>query len=72
MGFEIVRIGFVSSFLAISNRGMVDKAIVMNDFNDVLSPDMQAEMRKRNVIYIPNRSFTSYSCLLYTSDAADE
>ena len=44
-------------------RGMVDKAIVMNDFNDVLAPDMQAEMRKRNVIYIPNRSFTSYSSI---------
>ncbi|MEC8709226.1 MAG: DUF1246 domain-containing protein, partial [Candidatus Thermoplasmatota archaeon] len=44
-------------------RGMVDKAIVLNDFNDVLAPDMQEEMRKRNVIYIPNRSFTSYSAI---------
>lgn len=42
-------------------RGMVDKAIVMEEFNDVMAPDMQDEMRKRNVIYIPNRSFTSYS-----------
>jgi 5-formaminoimidazole-4-carboxamide-1-(beta)-D-ribofuranosyl 5'-monophosphate synthetase len=42
-------------------RGMVDKAIVLEDFNDVMMPEMQAEMRKRNVIYIPNRSFTSYS-----------
>lgn len=41
-------------------RGMVDKAIVMPHFNGVLNPDMQAEMRKRNVVYIPNRSFTSY------------
>lgn len=41
-------------------RGMVDKAIVMPHFNTVLNPDMQAEMRKRNVVYIPNRSFTSY------------
>ena len=39
-------------------RGMVDKAIVLKEFNDVLAPDMQDEMRKRNVIYIPNRSFT--------------
>ena len=44
-------------------RGMVDKAIVLNDFNDVLAPEMQDEMRKRNVIYIPNRSFTSYSSI---------
>ena len=42
-------------------RGMVDKTITMNSFNDVMNNDMQAEMRKRNVIYIPNRSFTSYS-----------
>ena len=42
-------------------RGMVDKAIVMDSFNDVMSKPMQEEMRKRNVIYIPNRSFTSYS-----------
>jgi len=42
-------------------RGMVDKAIVMESFNDVMQPAMQEEMRKRNVIYIPNRSFTSYS-----------
>jgi len=42
-------------------RGMVDKSIVMDSFNDVMNQNMQAEMRKRNVIYIPNRSFTSYS-----------
>ena len=39
---------------------MVDKNS-MDSFNDVMNPNMQAEMRKRNVIYIPNRSFTSYS-----------
>ena len=44
-------------------RGMVDKAIVMPSFNDVMKPEMQAEMRKRNVVYIPNRSFTSYSAI---------
>ena len=44
-------------------RGMVDKAIVLDSFNDVLAEDMQREMRKRNVIYIPNRSFTSYSSI---------
>ena len=42
-------------------RGMVDKSIVMDSFNDVMKPEMQSEMRKRNVVYIPNRSFTSYS-----------
>ena len=41
-------------------RGMVDKAIVMPSFDGVLDPVMQQRMRDRNVVYIPNRSFTSY------------
>ena len=44
-------------------RGMVDKAIVMPSFNDVMKSNMQEQMRKRNVVYIPNRSFTSYSTI---------
>ena len=44
-------------------RGMVDKAIILDSFNDVMNSDLQAEMRKRNVVYIPNRSFTSYSTI---------
>ena len=44
-------------------RGMDDKAIIMDSFNDVMQPRMQEEMRKRNVVYIPNRSFTSYSSI---------
>ena len=44
-------------------RGMVDKSIIMDSFNDVMQPKMQEEMRKRNVVYIPNRSFTSYSSI---------
>jgi 5-formaminoimidazole-4-carboxamide-1-(beta)-D-ribofuranosyl 5'-monophosphate synthetase len=44
-------------------RGMVDKAIIMDSFNDVMNPVMQEQMRKRNVVYIPNRSFTSYSTI---------
>ncbi|MEE2811500.1 MAG: formate--phosphoribosylaminoimidazolecarboxamide ligase family protein [Candidatus Thermoplasmatota archaeon] len=44
-------------------RGMVDKAIVLNSFNDVMDPNFQKQMRERNVIYIPNRSFTSYSSI---------
>ena len=44
-------------------RGMVDKSIIMDSFNDVMDPVMQEQMRKRNVVYIPNRSFTSYSTI---------
>jgi len=44
-------------------RGMVDKAIVLDSFNDVITADRQQKMRDRNVIYVPNRSFTSYSSI---------
>ena len=44
-------------------RGMVDKAIVMDKFNDIMNEKMQSQMRERNVIYIPNRSFSSYSSI---------
>ena len=39
---------------------MVDKTIALDRFDEVLDPEFQDEMRKRNVVYIPNRSFTSY------------
>jgi 5-formaminoimidazole-4-carboxamide-1-(beta)-D-ribofuranosyl 5'-monophosphate synthetase len=42
---------------------MVDKTIVMDSFNDVMQPKLQDKMRQRNVVYIPNRSFTSYSSI---------
>jgi 5-formaminoimidazole-4-carboxamide-1-(beta)-D-ribofuranosyl 5'-monophosphate synthetase len=41
-------------------RGMVDDAIVLDKFHDVLSEKMQTELRDRNAIFVPNRSFTSY------------
>lgn len=41
-------------------RGMVDKTIVLDRFDGVLANDFQQQMRDRNVVFIPNRSFTSY------------
>lgn len=41
-------------------RGMVDEALVLPKFKDVLSEKIQNRLRKANVIFIPNRSFTSY------------
>ncbi|HHZ73807.1 MAG TPA: DUF1246 domain-containing protein, partial [Candidatus Poseidoniales archaeon] len=34
-------------------RGMVDKAIVLDRFDEVLQPSFQQVMRDRNVVYIP-------------------
>ncbi len=49
-------------------RGMVDKAIVLDKFSDVLDTEFQQQMRDRNVIYIPNRSFTSYCSMKAIED----
>ena len=41
-------------------RGMVDKAVTLERFDDILDPQFQSAMRDRNMIFIPNRAFTSY------------
>lgn len=44
-------------------RGCVDETLVLPRFSDQLLPRWQSWMRKRNVLYVPNRSFTSYCSL---------
>ncbi|MGI0149624.1 MAG: formate--phosphoribosylaminoimidazolecarboxamide ligase family protein [Thermoplasmata archaeon] len=41
-------------------RGIVDDAIVLGKFRDILSEKIQAELRDRNAVFVPSRSFTSY------------
>ena len=41
-------------------RGIVDETVVYNKFNEVLLPQNQKKMVDDNVMFIPNRSFTSY------------
>lgn len=41
-------------------RGIVDETVVYNKFNEVLLPHNQKKMVDDNVLFIPNRSFTSY------------
>lgn len=42
------------------NRGMVDETVMLNKFKDVLQPKIQQNLKKNNVLFIPNRSFVSY------------
>ncbi|MDD4308028.1 MAG: formate--phosphoribosylaminoimidazolecarboxamide ligase family protein [Thermoplasmata archaeon] len=42
-------------------RGMVDDVMMLPKFNDVLLEANQEKLRKKNVLFVPNRSFTSYS-----------
>ena len=41
-------------------RGIVDETVVYNKFNEVLLPQNQKKMVDDNILFIPNRSFTSY------------
>ncbi len=42
-------------------RGVVDETVLVNKFGDVVTPDVQNTLLKNNVLFIPNRSFVSYS-----------
>ena len=46
-----------------SARGMINDTLVLNKFNDILQPENQQMLRDKNVLWIPNRSFTSYSSI---------
>ena len=41
-------------------RGVVDDYRIYGKFRDLMNPKELAEMRRNNVLFIPNRSFTSY------------
>lgn len=41
-------------------RGVVDEALILNKFQDLLKPENQQLMIDQNMLFIPNRSFTSY------------
>jgi 5-formaminoimidazole-4-carboxamide-1-(beta)-D-ribofuranosyl 5'-monophosphate synthetase len=41
-------------------RGIVDESICLKKFNEVIGPGNQQQLIDNNVLFIPNRSFTSY------------
>jgi len=41
-------------------RGCVDKAVIYGQFRDIMDTHQQRTLRDENIIFIPNRSFTSY------------
>ena len=41
-------------------RGMVDEPVVMDKFRDMMTPKWQEWLRTNSVLWVPNRSFTSY------------
>ncbi len=41
-------------------RGLVDEFVILNKFKDIMLPENQKMLIDNNVLFIPNRSFTSY------------
>jgi 5-formaminoimidazole-4-carboxamide-1-(beta)-D-ribofuranosyl 5'-monophosphate synthetase len=41
-------------------RGIVDETIVFKKYNEILLPENQKKLVNENVLFVPNRSFTSY------------
>jgi 5-formaminoimidazole-4-carboxamide-1-(beta)-D-ribofuranosyl 5'-monophosphate synthetase len=41
-------------------RGIVDETIMLNKFKDATTPKVMERMLNENVLFVPNRSFTSY------------
>ena len=42
-------------------RGVVDEPIILDKFKDIIQPQVQQNLMDNNVLFIPNRSFVSYS-----------
>ncbi len=41
-------------------RGVVDEVLMVKKFKEMMEPRFQENLRKDNVLFVPNRSFTSY------------
>lgn len=52
-------------------RGVVDETLVLKKFNQIMLKENMDYLKKRNVIFIPNRSFTSYVDLKWIEDEFD-
>ncbi|MDD4498306.1 MAG: DUF1246 domain-containing protein, partial [Methanosarcinaceae archaeon] len=50
-------------------RGVVDDALVFNKFNEILLPKNQQKLVDENVLFVPNRSFTSYCSIDEVEDS---
>ncbi|MFQ5985841.1 MAG: formate--phosphoribosylaminoimidazolecarboxamide ligase family protein [Thermoplasmata archaeon] len=49
-------------------RGVVDEAIVLTKFREAISQEVQDRLRRKRVLFVPNRSFVSYVGLVEVED----
>src|SRR3989344_5150713 len=50
-----------------ANLGCIDEVVVLNKFSDILYKEIQEKLKKRNSIFIPNRSLEAYLDFDYSS-----
>ena len=43
-----------------NNKGIIDEVILVNNFKDIVNPEIQEKLRKKNTIFIHNRYFWVY------------
>lgn len=48
---------------ASGTRGVVDDVLKLGRFNEIMKPEHQEALRRRHVLFVPNRSFSSYCSL---------
>ena len=53
-------------------RGCVDETLAVDTFSDMLAERIQEEMLRRNVIFVPNRSFEVYLHQKYSYDEIEK
>jgi 5-formaminoimidazole-4-carboxamide-1-(beta)-D-ribofuranosyl 5'-monophosphate synthetase len=50
-------------------RGVVDEPLVLDRFNEIILEENQQKLREKNILFVPNRSFTSYCTMEEVEDA---
>lgn len=51
---------YARHYMVNNGLGCVDECLVLPKFRDILDPDFQKKLIKKNVIFVPNRSFEVY------------
>ncbi len=59
-GFRTVAICKEKDAIMYQKYPLADEIITVNDFNEILNPELQEKLRELNVVLIPHGSFTAY------------
>lgn len=60
LGFRTLAVARRGRDLAYRMFPVVDELMVLDDYRDLLRDEVQEELRRRNVVFVPNRSFAVY------------